>query len=308
MASSSRAASSRRRGLTSSSVHVPASTSVHGSLNLPCGRIRRKSQGRVRPRRPLPRYASGRKSGNPDEVDNRKCSHQSHQCQPPPGDRSLSITPRDPVPQGSAVPLQPVRLNHPVPDAPFSGVVLQCDLPASRKMERRLDVVAVARFARPAGPGQFRCRAPNLPPLHPQREPPEQTGRGGPATAAVRDVRSSIESHGDESIAWDGHLTDRHIRSGAGDFSETMRTGAPRPTAGAEARVQASAGLGYSGRRSGDISGPPDRGGSRHAGGHASDPRLRGHEDRDRGSLGRSMSAKTGSGSRRSTSADTPQS
>ena len=160
----------------------------------------------------------------------------------PPGDGSPSVAPRDPVQQGPAVPQQPVRPHHPVPDAPSSGVIRQCDFQAGRKMERRLEVAAVARFARAAGPGQFQRRASrHLRPLHARRELPGHTDGGGPAAAVVRDVLSSIESHGDEPNESDGNLTDRHVRSGARDPSEIMRTDGPRQTAGTEARVQASA-------------------------------------------------------------------
>lgn len=37
---------------------------------------------------------------------------------------------------------------------------------------------------------------------HARQELPEHIDGGGPATAAVRDVPSSIESHGDEPIEW----------------------------------------------------------------------------------------------------------
>ena len=84
---STRTASSLRRVLTASCAHAPVSTSAHDSPDLPCDRIRRRSRGIVRLRRLLPRYTSGQKSGNPDEIDHRKYFHQSHQRQTPPAMR-----------------------------------------------------------------------------------------------------------------------------------------------------------------------------------------------------------------------------
>ena len=85
---------------------------------------------------------------------------------------------------------------------------------------------------------------------------------------------------------------------------------APRPTAGTDAGAQTSVSHNFSDRRSRGIGGLPDggnRGGSQHAEGHAYYSRLRGHGDRDLGSLDRSMNADTKSGSRRLTPADWPQ-